>query len=152
MKKLYMLVLSTMFVLILNGCGGDVKSKTCSKEYDDYIETYVFTAKDDKIEKAELTIEYKNSLFGIETLNSLTEEQKKQVRENMIATLGLEDKEYEGLELVIDIKDTMTVNIKADYDKADVNVLNKVGLDFTSTNMNIDAATEAYMENGGNCK
>jgi len=151
MKKLFMLVLTFVFALVLNGCGG-VETKTCSMKHEGYTETYVFTANDDKIEKVELTIAYENSMFGVETLSTLTDDQKEQIRKNMIATLGLEDKEYEGLEIMVDIKDSMTVTVKADYSKADASVLSKVGLDYSNTDMSLDSASAAYEANGGTCK
>lgn len=158
MKKLSVLLLSLVMVLTFAGCGNDsikedvVATKTCSRQNDGYEEIYKWTATNDKIEKVELSIVYDNSMFGVETLSTLTNEQKEQIRKNMLTTLGLESNSYEGIEINIDIEDKMTVSIDADLKKADEKVLKKVGLDFSDTDLSLKTAVSAAEEDGASCK
>lgn len=96
---------------------------------------------------------YDNSLLNVETLSTLTEKQKQQIKDNMLTTLGLKDVEHPGLDINIDIQDQMTVYLKADLDEASSETLKKVGMDFkTETNRSFKTAVEASEKDGYTCK
>lgn len=163
MKKISMLLLSIILGATLTGCSigteendtpkeDVIATKTCTQEYDDYVGTYVLTATNDEIDKIEMTYVYNNSLFNVDTLATLTEEQKEQIKTNMLSTLGLDNATNEGMEIQIDIQDQMTVTIKADLKVADAAVLKKVGLDFSNTDMSLEAAVKGYEKDGATCQ
>lgn len=154
MKKISMLLLAFMLTVGITGCGTKediVTTKTCTKQNEGYHETYKLTATNDEIEKIELIYLYDNSLFGVETLSTLDEATKEQIKTNMLNTLGLESTTYEGFEVNIDIQHQMTVTINADLTKADADVLKKVGLDFSKTNMSLKTAVAAFKSDGSTC-
>ena len=70
----------------------------------------------------------------------------------MITTLGLESDTYEGLEIIIDIEHQMTVTLAADLNKADDEILKKVGLDFTGADMSLETAVKDLTDSGAVCK
>lgn len=156
-KKLSILLLTIMMMVMLTGCGEDIlkedviASSTCTKQNEDYHETLTVMATNDEINNVELTFVYENSLFGVDTLSTLDETQKEQVKANMLTNLGLESSTYEGFEVVIDIQDKMTVTIKADLTKADSEVLKKVGLDFSNTNMSYEDAVKSLEAEDYSC-
>ena len=154
MKKISLL-LSIMMIVILTGCGVKkdvVSAVTCTKQYEGFYETSKFTATNDKLEKVEISYVYDNSLFEVDTLADLTDDQKEQIKSNMLDTLGLESATYEGFEVVIDVQEEMTVNLKVDLTKVSEEVLNKVGLDFSETNMSFKTGVEELKSDGYTCK
>lgn len=115
-------------------------------------QTYKLTATNDEIDKVELTILYDNKMFGVETLKTLSEEQKEQIKSNILTNLGLENSTYEGLVITVDIQDQMTLSVKADLKTADKEVLKKVGLDFTGADMSLGRAVRDMTASGASCQ
>ena len=153
MKKISMLLLIFVLMLTLTGCGKDVIStKNCTMQNDSYVEIYKITATNDEIDKVELTIVYDNSMFNVESLDILDDTQKDQIKTNMLDTLGLESTTYEGFEINIEVEEQMSVNIKADLKLADTEVLKKVGLDFSNTDMSFERAVKDLEETGAVCE
>ncbi len=158
-KRISLLLLISVFAFTLTGCGTTeekqkdvVATKTCTKQMDGYVNTYKWTATNDNITNVELTIVYDNSLFGVESLSSLTDEQKEQIKNNMLTNLGLADIDHTGLDINIDIQDQMTINLKADLDIADTSVLKRVGMDYKSeTNRSFTTAISASENDGYTC-
>lgn len=153
MRKLSYLLATLTMVLLVTGCGEDViETKTCTLVQEGTMEqTFKLTATNDEINKVELTMVYDNAIFEVDTLSTLTDDQKEQVKTNMLTTLGLDSTSYEGLEIIIDIAHQMTVTLIADLEKADVEVLKKVGLDFTDTDMSLKRAISDMKNSGGTC-
>ena len=155
MKKFFMLSIITILSLTLTGCGEDViETKICTKDKETYIETYELTATNDETNNVMLTILYNNSLFDVDTLEDLTDEQKEQTKENMLTSLGLEETTYEGFEINIDIAKLMTVNIKADLSLADPGILKKVGLNLDSVEheRSLKEIVEQFTNSGYTCE
>lgn len=156
MKKLSILLLTIVLSFVVTGCGNissAVESKTCSlAETSGVTQTFKFTAKNDEITGVELKMVFNNSLFNLDTLSTLTDDQKEQIKTNMLKNLGLESDTYEGLEIAIEIKDQMTVTIKADLAKADPEVLKKIGMDFEGADMSFDRAIKDMEASGASCK
>lgn len=158
MKKLSILLLTMIMTITLTGCGSItskediINSKTCTITKNGIEQIYKYTATNDEIDKVELTMVYDNSLFGVETLSTLTEAQKEQITTEMLNNLELESNTYEGLDINIDIQDQMKVNLKADLEKADPEILKKVGLDFTDADMSLERAVEDMTDAGATCK
>ncbi len=153
MKKLYLLLIMTLMVFTLSGCGKDkIESKTCTRTVDSYVETTKYTATNSEIDKINAEFVYDNSLFGVETLSTLTDEQKETIKSNFLTNLGLESYTYEGLTIALDIEDQLKVTIDADLKKADADILKKLGYDFSNTNMNFDEGIKSLVEAGYTCK
>ena len=158
MKKISILLLTTIMAITLTGCRNNISttdaitSKICTIKQNGIEQTYKYTATNDEIDKVELTMVYDNSLFGVETLSTLTESQKEQITTEMLNSLELESTTYEGLDINIDIQDQMKVNLKADLTKANPEILKKVGLDFTDADMNLERTVEDMTDAGAVCK
>ncbi len=141
MKKMLSITLVAFLVLTISGCGKEVaesnqeskkedviSTKTCTMESDAYDITFKFNAVNDKVDKVELIMAYDNKTFGVETLSDLTKDQKEAIKTSVLTTLGL-DKEQDGLEAQVEIKDTMTVTVNADLYKAEEDAAKKAGID-----------------------
>lgn len=154
MKKLFALLLTIALSATLVGCSTEdvVETKTCTKEAEGISQTYKLTATNGEIDKVELVMVYDNSIFGLDTLSTLTDDQKELIKTNMLTTLGLESNTYEGFEINVDIQDQMTVTVSADIEKADPEVLKKVGLDFDGVDMDLDNAVDGMTSDGAVCK
>lgn len=159
MKKLSILLLTMVLALTLTGCGKDtlkedvITSKTCNLKQEGLDQTFKYTATNGEIDKIDLTMVYDNAMFGVDSLNDLTTEQKEQIKANMLKTLGLESTTYEGLIINIDIQDQMTVVLNVDLKKADPEILKKVGLDFTGMeDMSLETAVKDMTSGGATCK
>ena len=159
MKKMCGLLLTLVMVFSLCGCGEEKVeqkesvTKTCTLNEENIEETFVLTATDgEDIDKVDLTMVFDNAMFGVDSLNVLDDTQKEQVKTNMLTTLGLDSDTYEGLAINIDIQDQMTVTINADINKADAEVLKKIGMDFTDADMNLENAVKDLTDGGATCK
>lgn len=151
MKKALYIFIAVLMLGTFSGCGKEEKTTTCTIDRSSYNETQKLTGKD-KVEQLEMTYVYDNSLFNIETLNTLTDEQKEQIKTSMLTNLGFDKTSYEGFEILVDIQDKMTVTMKIDIAKADTSVTKKVGIDFTNTNLDYDDAVKSYEDLGYTCK
>ena len=155
MKKFLMLSIIIILSLTLTGCGEDIlETKICTKDKETYIETYELSAVNDETNNVILTIVYNNSLFDVDTLEDLTDEQKEETKTNMLKSLDLEETTYEGFEINIDIKDQMTVNIKADLLLTDPEILKKVGLNLDSIEheRSLKELVEQFTNSGYTCE
>lgn len=153
MKKISFILLSIVLVLALTGCGGDkITSSTCTTTSDGVTYTYKYSATNDEIDKIEMTLVFDNSTFGVDSLDILTDDQKEQIKVNMLSTLGLDSSNYEGFLFNIDIQDKMIVTVVADLKTADPEVLNKIGLDFSNTDMSLKNAVKDMKESGAVCE
>lgn len=153
MKKLSILVLTVVLALTLTGCGNKVESATCSMgEKNGINQTFKFSATNGQVDKVELNMVFNNSLFGIETLDTLNETQKETIKSTMLKNLGLEKDTYEGLEIIVEIKDQMSVTIKADIKKADPAILKKIGMNFEGVDMGYKRAISDMEKAGATCK
>ena len=151
MKKILYIFITILMLGIFSGCEKQEQTTTCTIDKNTYYETQILRGKD-KVEQLEMTYVYDNSLFNVESLNNFTEDQKEQIKTNMLNNLGFEKTKYEGFEIIIDIQDKMTVTIKIDISKADTNITKKVGIDFSNTNLNYDEAVKSYKDIGYTCK
>lgn len=153
MKKLSILVLTLVLALTLTGCGNKVESSTCSMgEKDGIDQTFKFSATNGKVDKVELNMVFNNSLFGVETLETLDDAQKEQIKTTMLKNLGLTSDTYEGLEIIVDIQDKMSVTVKADIEKADPEILKKIGMDLEGVDMGYKRAISDMEKAGATCK
>lgn len=153
MKKYVTLLLFVVLMGSLCGCGKDkITSTSCTLSQSGMEMAYTLTATNDKIDKISLTITPDNTLFGVDSLSTLTDEQKEQVKTGMLTNLGLEKDNYEGLKIDIKIEDKMDIKVDADLKKADKEILKKIGMDFSKTNMSLKDAKEEMAETGATCK
>lgn len=156
MKKLSILALTIVLAFMVSGCamtGSKVETKTCTMgEVNGIDQTFVFSATNNEVDKMELKMVFNNSLFGIDTLSTLNDTQKETIKSTMLKNLGLDSDTYEGLEIIVDIDDQMTVEVKADITKADPEVLKKIGMDLTGVDKSFDRAISDMEEAGATCK
>ncbi|MBQ9834383.1 MAG: hypothetical protein IJO33_04255 [Bacilli bacterium] len=159
MKKMCALLLTLVMTFALCGCGEEkVKqkesvTKTCTLSEENVEEIFKLSATDgEDIDKVDLTMIFDNDMFGVDSLNVLDDTQKEQLKTNVVTTLGLDSDAYEGLTINIDIQDQMTVTINADINKADAEVLKKIGMDFTDADMSIENAVKDLTDGGATCK
>lgn len=156
MKKILSLLVMMLMTVSLTACGSEeISSKTCTIESDGLQQTFKLTATNNTVDKIELTMVYDAETLGVDSLSELDDSQKELIESNMLDTLGLESATNEGLELTIDFDDVMTVVLKVDLKKADSELLEKVGLDFTDAteeDMSLDVAVEEMESSGATCK
>jgi len=156
MRKLSILALTIVLAFIVSGCamtGSKVETKTCTMgEVNGIDQTFVFSATNNEVDKMELKMVFNNSLFGVDTLSTLNDTQKETIKSTMLKNLGLDSDTYEGLEIIVDIDDQMTVEVKADITKADPEVLKKIGMDLTGVDKSFDRAISDMEEAGATCK
>lgn len=151
MKKILYVFIAILMLGVFSGCEKEEKTTTCTIDRSSYSETQKLTGKRN-VEQLELTYVYENSLFNIDSFNDLTDEQKEQIKTTMLTNLGFDKTSYDGFEIIVDIQDKMTVTMKIDIAKADTSVTKKVGIDFSSTNLNYDDAVKSYEDIGYTCK
>lgn len=153
MKKVLSLLVLGCLTLTLCACGEDkITTATCKTTEDNMTMTFDLTATNDEINKVKLTMIPDNSIFGVESLNILDDEQKEQVKSSMLTSLGLDSDSYEGMEIDIDIEDTMVITIDADLETADPETLKKVGMDFEGADMSLEKAIEDMPSDGFTCE
>ena len=122
MKKLLMLVFSLTFVVLLTGCGNEIKTAVCDHT----------DATGNKI------------TFDVSATNNFSNQN--------FEDLVLEKDTYDGLKITIEFDDEMTVTFDADLKVADKELLKKVGMDFEGKDMDIDRFVENIEEEGYTCK
>lgn len=154
MKKLSILVLTIVLALTVTGCGiGKVQTKTCSMgDVNGIDQTFTFSATNGEVDKVELKMVFSNSLFGVNSLATLSDSQKETIKTSILKNLGLEKDSYEGLDIIVDIQEQMTITVKADLAKADPAILKKIGMDFADADMSFDRAISDMEKAGATCK
>lgn len=127
MKKL---LVSLFAVALLAGCGssggGAEESKTCSFSQSGMDMAATFTAKDDKIKSTSIKVSMPASMLGGVDLSAITDEEKKQVEEQVLTSYGF--KEGEGLTLKTNFtKEAIEVDINVDLEKSSADALASLG-------------------------
>lgn len=154
MKKILSLLSVVVLSLALFGCGkkDEITTASCKTNEDNMEMTFDLTATNDEINKVKLTMIPDNSLFGVESLDILDDEQKETVKTTMLSNLGLDGNTNEGMTIEIDINDTMIIKIDADLETADPETLKKVGMDFDGADMSLEKAIKDMKADGFTCK
>lgn len=114
-------------------------------------QTFAYTATNDEITKVTLTKIFSNDALGVNDFSSMTEDQKEDYKNNMLNSIELDSTTYEGLSITFKFEKQLSMVIEADLTKADLELLQKVGLDF-SNNKNIDTQINNMTQNGATCK
>lgn len=155
MKKFVSLLLLVVLTFMVTGCSSvdpKIETATCTLNgVNNMDQEFVYSATNDQVDKIKLTMTYDNSMFGVETLDTLTDDEKEKIKTNMLEALELDKTSYEGLEITIDIQDRMTVILDADLNKADPEILKKVSLDFEGADMSFDRMLKDMKEAGATC-
>ncbi|MBQ4583916.1 MAG: hypothetical protein IJA94_03410 [Bacilli bacterium] len=153
MKKMYRIILTLVMVFLLCGCGEKSVTKTCTMNEENIEETFVLTATDgENVDKVDLIMAFDSEMFGVESFDVLDNNQKEQIKTSVFDSLGLDSYTYDGLNININIQEKLTVTINADINKADAEVLKKIGMDFTGADMNIETAEKELADVGATCK
>lgn len=151
-----LLVVCFILIVFVTGCGeksneGTVM-KTCVREEEGYTQTYKFTGTNDELKKVGLVINYDSSIFGEDDFSKLTEDQKEEIKLKVLTNLGLEEKEYKGFDINIDMGEQVIITIDANLEEADKKVLRKIGLDFSDMDLTFEEIINLWTENGVSCK
>ena len=148
MKKIYILFL-VAFLFVTTGCAKEAKeeSKTCTMEENGLKTVYTFDAMDNEINKVSMSM-----TFDDENMQNLSEEDQEQFKKIMLDSMGLEDKTYEGMSISFDFSDKMTIIIDVDLKKASKEDMEKVGFDFTDTDMSLNTTIKDMEKDGATCK
>ena len=75
---------------------------------------------------------------------------KSQIEESFLTTMGLEE-EQEGIEVEVKFAKDMTVILKVDLKTADKEILENIGLDFEDKDMSLEKAISDFKEEGYTC-
>ena len=148
MKKIYILLV-VAFLFVTTGCAKEAKesSKTCTMEEEGLKTVYKLDATDGEINKVSMAL-----AFDDEAMNNLSAEDQEQFKQAMLDSMGLTDKEYEGISIAFDFKDKVTITITADLNKASKEDMKKVGFDFENEDMNLDNTVKQMEKDGATCK
>lgn len=154
MKKISMLLSAIIMVFVVTGCDEkeEVKTFACTSKFDKYTNTTTLTSENGKVGKVKVTYAYDNEAMGVTSFNDVTDEQKEQIKTNMLTTLGFNDKTYEGFSINVYFDDQMKVDIEVDMDTVEQEALTKVGLNFSNTNLDYDDAVQSYRTGGFTCE
>ena len=153
MKKLLMLVFSLTFVVLLTGCGNEIKTAVC-----DHTDgtgnkiTFDVSATNNEIDKIKMIVVPSNKSMNITTFKDVDDETKEAIKKSFLESYGLEKDTYDGLKITIEFDDNMTVTFDADLKVADKELLKKVGMDFEGKDMDIDRFVEDIEKEGYTCK
>lgn len=153
MKKLLMLVFSLTFVVLLTGCGNEIKTAVC-----DHTDgtgnkiTFDVSATNNEIDKIKMIVVPSNESMNITTFKDVDDETKEAIKKSFLESYGLEKDTYDGLKITIEFDDNMTVTFDADLKVADKELLKKVGMDFEGKDMDIDRFVEDVEKEGYTCK
>lgn len=153
MKKLLMLVFSLTFVVLLTGCGNEIKTAVC--DHTDATGnkiTFDVSATNNEIDKIKMIVVPSNKSMNITTFKDVDDETKEAIKKSFLESYGLEKDTYDGLKITIEFDDEMTVTFDADLKVADKELLKKVGMDFEGKDMDIDRFVENIEEEGYTCK
>ena len=149
MKKIIFLILIT---IIISGCSKEeFTSKSCNMKENNIRTTFNLTATNKKINKVVMKIEMDNSLLKVESLEILDDKQKTEIKENVLKSLGLDRDEYEGINIEVVINKTIIITINADLNKADKEILKKIGMDFTDADLSLKRTVKSLEEKGAIC-
>jgi len=158
MKKFLILLLVTPLVLV--GCGKEEKeekkedviaSSTCHLEAGGTDMLIEMKAKNDIINHLDLTYTVTAESIGIKSFEDLDEETKKEAKDQFIKGLGLEKDNYEGIKVNVEIKKDMVFKITIDINKADKEVLEKMGYDFEDIDNSLEKGVKDLEEEGFTC-
>lgn len=145
MKK----VLILLVLLLLTGCGQQIN--TCNVKTKELEQKWKYISKNDRVKEIELEIIYDNSIFeNIDSFESLNEDQKETLKKQILAKLGFEKNNYEGLNIEVTVNKEIAVMVKVDYNKASKDLLTKVGMNLEDNNINNIMAN--MKTNGATCK
>lgn len=152
MLKTMKISLTILLIFISTGCS-KIRTATCEMIQSSGTKMHLeMAAKDDEINTIKMTMTFPSKMFGEDIdLSSLTEDQKTDIKNNMLKTLGL-DGNYEGVAINIAINEAMVVVIDINIAKADAEVLEKLSLDFEDDDMNLDNAIIDMEKSGATCK
>lgn len=153
MKKLLMLVFSLTFVVLLTGCGNEIKTAVCDHTDSTGNKiTFDVSATNNEIDKIKMIVVPSNESMGIKTFKDVDDETKEAIKKSFLESYGLEKDTYDGLKITIEFDDNMTVTFDADLKVADKELLKKVGMDFEGKDMDIDRFVEDVEKEGYTCK
>ncbi len=149
MKKV--LILLIILLICLTGCNREI-TKTCEISTNEYKQKWTYKVDGEKINKIELNITYDNSIFGnVESFASLTKNEEQELKKAILSNLGFDKDSYDGFKIDILVNDNINVKVKIDIEKADKELLSKIGLDLDQ-NRNIDSTIVEMKENGATCR
>lgn len=167
MKKLSIFLLSMVCAITLSGCGNAVDdnkdsnknkdvitTKTCTVSEEGFLtEDIVFSATNGKVDKFNIVMTYDNSLFGVDSFAELSEEEKEAMKSEMLSELDSEDYSFEGVDIKVDINDQVVMTMIVDLNKADRELLDEIGFDFSEFDgMSLDEIAAQLTEVGATCK
>ena len=160
MKKICILFIMAVFSLNIIGCdnANNLRSdsttfKTCTTKNELGLEqTFKYTAINDVINQVEVTRVYSNETLGVDSFDNLSYSQRENLKLNMLNNIGLEQTEYEGIKINIDINNQIIVTINVDLNKADKEIIDIVGLGFLIEEANLENIVSEMINNGALCK
>lgn len=146
MKKL-LLVFCTCLLCACSSAGNN--SKTCSISQEPLDVKINLTAKDDKINKLDLTIKVDADKLGFsDEFSELSDSEKETFRKNILDSLGFE--EAQGVEIDTKFKDNIEMTIKIDLDKCSEKTIESLGL--TDEDLSFEDSIEQFVAQGYTCK
>ena len=113
--------------------------------------TYNLTAEEKQITVMSMQMTYDKAMFGNMDFSALSEEEKTQMTDAILAQSGFST-EIKGIKTTVDIQDTISATIEIDLKEVDPTMLSNLGIDLTNTEMNMDTIVQQMKDQGFQCK
>lgn len=146
MKKYFCCLL---IVVLLTGCKKNTNI-TCTKNSNTRDETIILNVIEDVI-KIKGTYKYKNQIFGLESMNNISEIQKQSFIDSMYTNLDFDSSTtYKDFNIDIKVEDRIVINFNGNIKKNEENInLKKIGINYFDTNL--DNVMKYYESSGYKC-
>lgn len=156
-KKKSLLLMTAIIIIVLTGCEKtEIKDQTaaCTKQESTHHETITLSGTNGKVSRFDAIYKYEPSVFGVDNLVNITEEQKQEFINNMYTNLGFEkDKVYDGFNIKIEVEDKIIVTYGGDVNNTLAQTeFKKLGIDFSKTDLTFENAVDSYKTSGYTCK
>ncbi|MCH1939775.1 hypothetical protein [Holdemania massiliensis] len=151
MKKILTLVLAC---LMIAGCSSAPKKQTTSCSYTQegfMTATYNLTAEENQITVMSMKMTYDKAMFGNMDFSALSEEEKTQMTDAILAQSGF-SAEIKGIKTTVDIQDTISATIEIDLKEVDPTMLSNLGIDLSNAEMKMDTIVQQMKDQGFQCK
>ncbi|MFQ8582938.1 MAG: hypothetical protein ACLSA6_10620 [Holdemania massiliensis] len=108
-------------------------------------------SEENQITVMSMQMTYDKAMFGNMDFSALSEEEKTQMTDAILAQSGFST-EIKGIKTTVDIQDTISATIEIDLKEVDPTMLSNLGIDLTNTEMNMDTIVQQMKDQGFQCK
>ena len=151
MKKIITTVLACFLIA---GCSSTPKTEKAACSYTQeglMTATYDLTAENNQITTLSLKTAYDKAMFGNVDFSTITEEEKTQIIDAIMAQSGISE-DMKGIKTKVEIEDTIIATVEINLKEAEPDALKNMGLDLSDTDMSFDKVVKDMKDQGFDCK